>query len=184
MLYFYSPSTNAFYTNELHAPNLPGDNIPDDAVDVTDEEHSQLFAGQAAGRIIVPGVDGRPTLAEQEFDLDQSKAMQRVLMQQRYNDECSLNIAFTTEGGITKDFQSDQQSLNALQPWIAGDETPPGFYWKSADNTQVPFTVVDCRRLISEIQKRNWAAFQNLQVVKGFIENAKTPKAAKAVRWN
>lgn len=54
---FYSASTGGFYSREIH-----GDNIPGDAVAITDEEHTALLAGQALGQIIVPAADGRPEL--------------------------------------------------------------------------------------------------------------------------
>lgn len=54
---FYSASTGGFYSREIH-----GDNIPGDAVAITDEEHAALLAGQALGQIIVPAADGRPEL--------------------------------------------------------------------------------------------------------------------------
>ncbi|WP_051363938.1 hypothetical protein [Oleidesulfovibrio alaskensis] len=51
----YSPSTNGFYTPELH-----GTNIPADAVEITDAEHKALLAAQARGQIIRPGENGCP----------------------------------------------------------------------------------------------------------------------------
>lgn len=44
---FYSKSTGGFYTREIH-----GDNIPTDAVEITDEYHAELMDGQSAGKII------------------------------------------------------------------------------------------------------------------------------------
>lgn len=56
----YSPSTRGFYVEKIH-----GRNIPEDAVDVTDEVYQALFADQAAGKSIVPGPDGAPIAVDQ-----------------------------------------------------------------------------------------------------------------------
>lgn len=57
---FYSKSTGGFYAREIH-----GDNIPEDVVEITADEHAELMAGQAAGKVIVPNVAGKPILANQ-----------------------------------------------------------------------------------------------------------------------
>lgn len=56
----YSKSTGGFYLPEVH-----GDYIPSDAVEVTDEAHAALLDGQSQGKRIVAGPDGLPMLADQ-----------------------------------------------------------------------------------------------------------------------
>lgn len=56
---FYSPSAAGFYSDEFH-----GDNIPEDAVEITDELYAQLVAGPAQGKRVVVGNDGLPRLAD------------------------------------------------------------------------------------------------------------------------
>lgn len=53
----YSASARGFFVPGLHNP------IPTDAVEVTDTHYRALIEGQAAGKEIVPGTDGQPTLA-------------------------------------------------------------------------------------------------------------------------
>ena len=54
---FYSPQTNGFF--------LPGDNMPDDVVEITDELHQQLISDQTAtGQMITLGPDGLPVLVD------------------------------------------------------------------------------------------------------------------------
>lgn len=57
---FYSASTGGFYVPEIH-----GENMPPDAVEIGHDRHAQLMAGQAAGLRIAPNEDGQPTLADQ-----------------------------------------------------------------------------------------------------------------------
>jgi len=56
---FYSKTTGGFYAREIH-----GDNIPTDAVEITDAEHASLIAGQSQGKRIVAGSNGFPVLAD------------------------------------------------------------------------------------------------------------------------
>ena len=52
---FYSSSTRGFYLSEIH-----GDNIPADAVEITEAEHRALLDAQTAGNRIQPDARGRP----------------------------------------------------------------------------------------------------------------------------
>lgn len=54
---FYSQSTGGFYTAEIN-----GADIPWDAVIITLEKWDELLQGQADGKVITAGVDGRPIL--------------------------------------------------------------------------------------------------------------------------
>lgn len=56
---FYSASNNGFYTREIH-----GDNIPADAVEITEAEHAALLEGQSMGKVIVADESGRPILQD------------------------------------------------------------------------------------------------------------------------
>ena len=56
---FYSKSTGGFYTPEIH-----GDNIPADAVEITEAEHAALLEGQSQGKLIVADESGRPILQD------------------------------------------------------------------------------------------------------------------------
>lgn len=56
---FYSKLTGGFYSSEVH-----GDNIPDDAVEITAEEHAALLGGQSSGKRIVADSNGRPILVD------------------------------------------------------------------------------------------------------------------------
>lgn len=55
----YSPSNNAFYDTVINRE------IPDDAIDITEQAWADLLAGQAKGKLIACGVDLRPCLTEQ-----------------------------------------------------------------------------------------------------------------------
>ena len=56
----YSNSTGGFYCPELH-----GDSIPPDAVDIDDQLYDALLVGQSLGKMISTGGDGLPELIDQ-----------------------------------------------------------------------------------------------------------------------
>lgn len=55
----YSKNTNGFYLPEIH-----GDAIPSDAVEITNERHTELLDGQSAGKIITADENGYPILVD------------------------------------------------------------------------------------------------------------------------
>jgi hypothetical protein len=55
---FYSSSKRGFYSPEIDKI------IPADAMEVSKEYYDVLFAGQAQGKLIIPGSDGTPVLQD------------------------------------------------------------------------------------------------------------------------
>ena len=55
----YSKHTGGFYNLAIH-----GDNIPADAVEITNEEHRELIEGQSQGKIISADKNGKPVLKD------------------------------------------------------------------------------------------------------------------------
>lgn len=58
-MFKYSLSTLGFYHEDIH-----GENIPADAIEITDDEHEALIQGQSEGKQITTGSDGRPVLTD------------------------------------------------------------------------------------------------------------------------
>lgn len=54
---FYSKSTNGFYS-----PEINGENIPSDAVNIADEYYFALQEGQSSGKVITSDGEGYPVL--------------------------------------------------------------------------------------------------------------------------
>ena len=55
----YSPSNNAFYDTAINR------DIPEDAINITEQAWADLLSGQAEGKLIACGADMRPCLTEQ-----------------------------------------------------------------------------------------------------------------------
>jgi hypothetical protein len=103
MKIFYSKSTGGFYADEIHGDRLiefvttdpetgatlnrwndanPDCLIPIDAVEITENEHAVLLAGQSAGQRITADVNGRPELtAPHAPTADEQKAQANVAIQ-------------------------------------------------------------------------------------------------------
>lgn len=56
---YFSKTTNGFYD-----PEINGENMPDDVVEVPDNEYEQLIAGQSSGQKIVGNDNGYPILVD------------------------------------------------------------------------------------------------------------------------
>lgn len=63
---FYSKSKNGFYSVDIH-----GDNIPEDAVEISEEEHISLLNAQSNGDIIVSNDDGYPVIMQRPAPTDE-----------------------------------------------------------------------------------------------------------------
>lgn len=55
-MHYYSESTGGFYDTTIHTT------WPEDVVEITAEYHATLLTGQAQGKTIMPGKDGKPLL--------------------------------------------------------------------------------------------------------------------------
>ena len=133
-----------------------------------------------AGGVFSPPTATVPTLG-------QAQAAQLAVMAQAYQTAISQNVTFTTAGAVTKAFQADPASLANVQymlaAYTANGAVPTGFYWLSADDTQVPFTLADLQGVAKAMGDQGWAAFQNLQNRKAAILAASTVAAVQSVVW-
>lgn len=56
----FSPTARGFFDDNIHT----GEQIPADALEISDAEYEALFAGQSLGKLIVPGLGGRPVVVD------------------------------------------------------------------------------------------------------------------------
>ena len=56
---YYSAKNSGFYNDEIHS-----ENIPSDAVEISENTHSQLLNEQSRGKLIVPNSTGQPIAVE------------------------------------------------------------------------------------------------------------------------
>lgn len=66
---FYSKSTGGFYCPEIN------ENIPDDVVEITEEEHSSLLKKQSEGKRITSDDKGKPIVVENVMSVSEAKKL-------------------------------------------------------------------------------------------------------------
>lgn len=115
-----------FYNSAVHA------SIPEDAVEISDERHRELLAGQAAGQIIVWGGGGSPILVDSlpTSDAEQA-AVERAWRDQRltetdgvvtrHRDEVEEGVTTTLTAG---QYAELQEYRRALRNWPEAGEFP------------------------------------------------------------
>ncbi len=81
-------------------------------------------------------------------------------------------------------FQADAPSRTKLLEVLSTLTTvPTGFYWVTADNAQVPFTITDLKTLAGAMMERGWRAFAKLQALKAAVRAAEDATTIEAVAW-
>lgn len=118
---FYSPASGGFYTSEIH-----GDNIPADAVEITDVEHAALIEGQSQGKRIVADESGRPILqdpppptAEQIMSRLEARVQKWLDDKARAlgYDDIKSAVTYAEESAVPK-FQQEGQYLRRLRSLV------------------------------------------------------------------
>jgi len=121
-------------------------------------------------------------------DLADAKTTQSAAMELAYDTAVAQDVSFTTAGGVTKAFQADKDSRDILDKTLnvcknAG-QIPEGFWWKSRDNTLVPFTLGDLVGLSEAMFDQGWTAFQTLAARKLAISSITTTRAdVEKITW-
>ncbi|WP_455427536.1 tail fiber assembly protein [Dryocola sp. LX212] len=78
---YYSVATNGFYINGIGEQNIPGD-----AVKITDELQQELLAGQEEGKIIIINENGMPALSDPVVDYVELADIQKTFLISQAND--------------------------------------------------------------------------------------------------
>lgn len=119
-MFFYSPSTLGFYNIEIN------DFIPDDAIEIDDADHAALLDGQSAGKKIIPGIDGIPTLQDPPPPTEAHLITSIVSSVQSHMDQTAKSmgyddiktaVTYADEPAVPK-FQTDGQMLRAWRSLV------------------------------------------------------------------
>ncbi|MCG9094472.1 DUF4376 domain-containing protein [Laribacter hongkongensis] len=141
---FYSRFTCGFYTREIH-----GDGVPDDAVEITAEQHAALLAGQSAGQLITADENGYPVLCDPppiSFDTLRDRALSSLPAWEK--SERSAGIEYAGHLWLTTPLAL-QDIRDVL---LAG--AIPGEQWVTADRQIVPMTLPELQSLWQAITAR------------------------------
>ena len=177
----YSKTTGGFYDASIH-----GDDIPDDAIEISAEEHQALIDGQTQGKSIVADANGYPVLANPPAPtLDELKAAKNTEINQ---ERATANTSTFAHGG--KVFSCDQLSrsdIDGVNGYAAlSGALPPGFpgAWKAVDNSYLPIADVEAWKLFYTAMVAQGAAnFAHAQELKAQLAAATTAEAVAAIVW-
>lgn len=127
------------------------------------------------------------TVAIQPIPVADAQERQKAQIDDDYRTAIQEDVAFTTVAGVTASFQADSDSqtliMQASQGYAFVGITPPGFSWKAADNSMVPFTLDDLKGLYLANLSRGWAYFQKRDMLKASIDAAQDIAAIKQLNW-
>lgn len=150
------------------------------AVAITDEQWQECLANP--GYTVANGALVPPSAS---VLLTRAVTVQKRAIDRSYNQAVAQAITFTTEANVTSTFDADSASRTAVaqaaQSYTILGATPPGFYWKSENGTQVPFTLRDLQGLNEAMASRVWYLFQQRTALKTKLSGAKTLADAQAV---
>ena len=189
MTIYYSKTNQAFYDNQIHTA------LPEDAVEISQEQHAALLAGQAQGKTIMPGKNGKPVLAPlapcpsstwdgEQWHLDPEcaaklKAEQQKEVWERIKDKRYDNLRRGVYAkSVGKWFQTDdatrlQYLALALESVTGGFKKP--INWKTMDNSFLMLTPELLREIMQAMHDDEQADFINAEKHKAAMLQAENP---------
>lgn len=105
---YYSKSTNGFYTREIH-----GDNMPEDTVEITAEQHSNLIEGQSNGKVITSDTNGRPILQDPPAPAPLTRDQIESLRLKAYADPLTGSDRYFVEASRLQAVGAAQEEIDA-----------------------------------------------------------------------
>ncbi len=189
MTIYYSKSNQAFYDSTIH------NRLPEDAVEISPEQHAALLAGQSNGQVIMPNKAGQPVLAEQppcpsstwdgeQWHIDPEcaarlKAEQQDEMWERIKAKRYDNLRHGVYiKSVGKWFQTDdatrlQYLALALESVTGGFKKP--INWKTMDNSFLMLTPELLREIMQAMHDDEQADFINAEKHKAAMLKAEHP---------
>lgn len=126
-MHYYSAKTGGLYSADIN-----GENMPSDVITISSEEHAALMSAAFEGRMVIPGLDGRPMLSEPlEYSGDQLEAAERAwrdstllkacAIRDRHRDELELSRRTTL---TPEQFSELLQYVQQLRDWPQSETFP------------------------------------------------------------
>lgn len=141
-----------FYSDDFHA----ADQIPEGAVEITEDTHLALLNGQGAGKRMALDASGNALLIDPATLLSIADAKTQVKGQIRDKRDALLLLTPFNGKVFQTDIASKIQIMNVVD---AGTMPDYAKYWRTADNTYVAMTFDLFVQLKTTIMTREGAAF-------------------------
>jgi len=175
----YSPSTHGFYDVGVH-----GSNIPDDAVEISDEHYELLLAGQSIGQsIVVDANDQVILLPPASISMDQMRERKISQLERDRNTAIQAPVTSCALGAphVYAAKPENRQFLNDLVTLNAGGK----FTWTDADGVKLRrfHTAAQLVQLATDYQTAIEAQFDRYEQLVSQVVAATTPDQILAVVW-
>lgn len=179
MSIFYSKSTGGFYDDAIH-----GNNIPADAVEITDADHVALLEAQSIGKHIEADALGKPVAVDPP-----APSAADIWLRIKAKREAIKS------GGVkvgTKWYHTDDASriqylalLKMAEQALAAGATATtvlqyggvDIQWKTMDNTFIKMTVQRAQDVFNAVAGLDFASFAVAETHKSAMEASATPSA-------
>ena len=186
MTIYYSKANQAFYDSAIH------NRLPEDAVEISHEQHAALLAGQSNGQVIMPGKDGKPVLADpapcpsstwdgEQWHIDPEcaarlRAEQQDEMWERIKAKRTDNLRHGVYvKSVDKWFHTDDNSRTQYIALAVMPRLPEKLAWKTMDNSFVNMTKALLGELMEQMLVDEQADFANAERHKAAMEKAENP---------
>lgn len=186
MTIYYSKTNQAFYDSNIHS------RLPEDAVEISQEQHAALLAGQSSWQVIMPGKDGKPVLAPlapcpsstwdgEQWHIDPEcaarlKAEQQDEMWERIKAKRYDNLRHGVfVKSVGKWFQTDDASRTQYLALAVMPRLPEKLPWKTMDNSFVNMTKALLGELMEQMLIDEQADFANAERHKAAMLKAEHP---------
>lgn len=135
----YSPSENCCYLDGVHK------RMPKDAREIDKELYAQVVRNRPLGKVVVPGADGLPMLADPSpKPLPDLIADLHARIDAWRDEQERGRIVFEHAG---RRWDGGLAVRTRIGPVISLAALPPGFFWTDADNEDVPITLPELQAL-------------------------------------
>ena len=186
MTIYYSKSNQAFYDDQIHS------RLPEDAVEISPEQHAALLSGQSNGQVIMPNKAGQPVLAEQppcpsstwdgeQWHIDPEcaarlKAEQQAEVWERIKAKRYDNLRHGVYiKSVGKWFQTDDASRTQYLALAVMPRLPEKLPWKTMDNSFINMTKVLLEELMAQMLVDEQADFANAEKHRAAMLKAEKP---------
>jgi len=113
---FFSATTNGFYVSGIHT----SEQIPADAVEISEAQHAELMLGQENGLMIIGGPDGYPRLVERPLPKPPTRDQQKAARRLAYASESDPLFFMSQRGEATvEEWQAKIAEIKARYPYPA-----------------------------------------------------------------
>lgn len=160
---FTSKTTRGFYDAAIH-----GDNMPDDVVEITAEEHAALLDGQSHGKIIDFNDSGFPVLREPD-----PATAEQIWPQIKAERDRRKSLGVQADGNW---FHSDADSrIQQLALTIMGQTMPAGIQWKTMSGSFVEMTPTLAGQIFAATAALDQAIFSAAETHRVAMEASPVP---------